>query len=145
MPAKKIDLEEKIILQKRTAVKRKVLFAVVLVALIGTANAVATMRAQNPTPAQKLTQKEDVSADVLGKATHIEQQSLGEVVEQTQGVIDDVSKQTDQIIDETKEHLTEKVDSAIYSTTIKPIVDKIESLPEAQQKHIQDAVCEPRE
>lgn len=143
MPAKKIDLAEKIQREKRLAVKRKVLFALVLIGLIGIANAYAHTRPQPSSTPTAQSAPSSTEIDVLGKVTEREVQSLSEVVEQSQGIVEDVSQQTDEVISHTKEHLTQKIDEAIYVSTIKPIIDKIESLPSTQQEYIQEAVCKP--
>ncbi len=143
MPAKKIDLAEKIQAEKRLAVKRKVMFALVLVGLIGVANAYALTRQRPSAPTKTHTAPPQTEKSVLGKANQREIQSYSELLDTSREITQDISQQTDEVISQTKEHLTQKVDEAIYTSTIKPIIDKIESLPSSQQEYIQEAVCKP--
>lgn len=143
MPAKKIDPTEKIQLEKRKNVKQKLMFATALVALIGIGNVAVMLRPDSPAPqasAPKLLKEEDV----LGEASEKEKASLQSVVKQSGELISTVSTESDKVIGDTKAHLTEKIDSVIYTTTIKPIIEKIKSLPVAQQEHIEEAICKPQ-
>lgn len=143
MPAKKIDPTEKIQLEKRKNVKQKLMFASALAVLIALGNLAMFLRAdsQPSKPKQESSQPEE--EEVLSEASQREKTSLESVVKQSGELINTVSTQSDKVIGDTKANLSDKIDSVLYTTTIKPIIDKIESLPVAQQKHIEEAICKP--
>jgi len=75
--------------------------------------------------------------DILGEQTVNIRKSIPNIPKQ----INDMSQSIVKTIDQTKTSTTEKIDNIIYSTTVKPIVEKIHTLPENQQKEIKKEIC----
>ena len=75
--------------------------------------------------------------DVLGEQTVNVKKAIPNIPRQ----INDLGEGIAKSVNDVKTSTTDKINSVIYSTTLKPIVDKINSLPEGQQKEIKKEIC----
>ena len=146
MPAKKIDPEEQKHLDKRDSVKKKLMFAVGFAALVVLTNVLMTRTSEKEVvnAERKYEIHEEIST-VLGEATDEEKERLERVQTQAIQLKETVTEESNKLIDEGKEQVEQKVSDLIYATTIKPLVDRINSLSEGQQEAIREAVCKPVE
>lgn len=138
MPAKKIDPEEQIHLDKKRVVKNKLLFAVGFAMLVVMTNFVMTRKA-DMRKAQAV--KEKPSSEVMGEATQAEKERLARVQKQTSDVVEMVTSESNNFIEESKEQVETTFSDIVYKTTIKPLIDRIQKLPDDQQDYVREALC----
>ena len=147
MPRTKLDPVE----IKKLIVRRKLAFIALIAALVGVTNIVMMMRsddtASEPSPQPPRQVETSTTAETLGESTQestqAQQDFVREATDTIQTTATAVEKTTQEIIDETKVKVDQSFNELIYTTTIKPIIDKVHSLPPEQQQNIQEALCKP--
>lgn len=143
MPTKKIDSKEKKVLEKRQSVKRKLSFVLVLAALVLAANAfVSRSQSDVQTVVQEL-EEEKETQNILGESTKDEKERLERVQKQTRQLAENVTTATEEVVTESKERLEQTISDFVYSSTIQPLINKINGLPDDQQDYIKEAICRP--
>ena len=137
---------------KKDVVRRKLIFIALIAALVGLTHAYMRTRSSESTVqstalAQKPASENNHDQATLGDTTRVSakarEEFLTEASENIQTTASTVEKTTQELIDDTKEKVNTSFNDLIYTTTIKPIIAKIQSLPSEQQVHIQDAICKP--
>ena len=147
MPRTKLDPVE----IKKLIVRRKLAFIALIAALVGVTNIVMMVRSDDtasaPSPQPPRQVETSTTAETLGESTQestqAQQDFVREATDTIQTTATAVEKTTQEIIDETKEKVDQSFNELIYTTTIKPIIDKVHSLPPEQQQNIQEALCKP--
>ena len=148
MPRSKPDPVE----MKKDVVRRKLLFIALIAALVGLTHVVITNRSSSSASDEskpKTIQAQNESKEaILGETTEkshkAREEFLTEASENIQATATTVERSTQGLIDDTKEKVHTSFNDLVYSTTIKPIIAKIQSLPADQQIHILEAICKPQ-
>jgi hypothetical protein len=151
MPRKKRQTYD----DKRKNVIAKLIFVSVLLALVLLANIVMSLRpnsgksssnankeAQNTTDANLNEPEvlgdhiinEDEIANNVGKTID----TVKEQAQNTQGKLKGVSEKA---IESGKKQAEKTISTFVYDSTLKPIIEKIDDLPDEQQDMIKEAVC----
>jgi hypothetical protein len=137
MPAKKIDPDEQKRKEKRITVKRKLAFVAAVGILVLIANLYMMIR-----PSEETAQKEQET--VLGES-HIlpeeDQVRLQRVQRQANELANRITSESEKAVEEGREKVEQTVSDVVYAKTIKPIVDRINSLPDDQQQYIRQELC----
>lgn len=150
MPAKKIDTDDKKLEEKRQSVKLKLLFfGIFVMALFVTNLYVEHMRKDVQEAVAELERgsrlQENGKEAVLGETTEDERERLARVQSKTQELADSFFNTSETLITDSKDRFEKTVSEFVYTSTIKPIIDKINGLPNDQQEYIRDAICVPPE
>ncbi len=135
---------------KKDVVRRKLVFIALIAALVGLTHQVIRTRSSEPTAQHTASlssseSKKTPSEATLGETTQVSakarEEFLTEASENIQNTASTVEQTTQALLDDTKEKVNTSFNDLIYTTTIKPIIAKIRSLPAEQQIDIQEAIC----
>lgn len=136
MPAKKKDPVE----QKREAVKAKLYFVMFTVLLLILGNALITKQDAPEIPSVE--KKAQESIDVLVQdSVDQEKELVSKVQTYVAETQDQVEEQTGEVLSETKTRVSDTVSGLIYKTTLEPLINKIQALPEDQRVYVKEAIC----
>lgn len=123
---------------KRTTVRRKIFFVGLIVALVGLTNAFMVWQGSQPQRSTSTAQQKPQPAPT---GLHKEKQLISEVASSAQKTSAQVLGAATAYMDNAKAKANESFHDAVFNTTIKPIIDHFESLPEDQQKSVKQAIC----
>ena len=143
MAAKKVDPAQKKMLEKRADVKNKIVALFVIGLLVAGSSVFLSREGRDVETVVEELEKgtDESSAGILGEATDREKELFTKVRERAQSIADDVTVQSEKMIEESKDRLEETVAEVVYSTTIKPIIDRINGLPDDQRDYIKESIC----
>lgn len=146
MPRAKKDPKE----EKRKIVTTKVAFGLLLGLLILATNAYVNARPQsepesthsekNKTNQESVDNQKDADESVLG-LTSEDKERIERVGTTVSTKLREVDERTKKVIEDGREQIGGKANDLIYNTTIKPIIDRFEALPDAQKESIRESVC----
>lgn len=139
MPAKKIEPEEQIRLDKMKAIKNKLLFAGVFALLVLATNFYMTRYPKQQ--AEVDTASYEQQPAVLGKSTKEEKERLERVQKQANDFVETVSNESSSFIETSTNKVEKTVSDIVYTTTIKPLIDRINNLSDDQQDYVREALC----
>ena len=130
--------------QKRKNVIAKVIFFSLLAALVLFTNAFVTQRKD-----EAKTQKQIEAKGVLGEFLTSDQKALqsqfeqqtSELKEQVNSLRAQLEETSFQLLGQGKEQAEEKTNEFINETTLKPLIDKFNDLPDDQKEFVREAVC----
>lgn len=131
---------------KKHSVRQKLISIALIALLVGATNAYMAKRGEKPqAELQSQRQSSKKNESILGESTEVSARARDSFIDEASDTIQTtastVEKSTQQLIDETKDKVNTSFNELIYTTTIKPLIDKIQSLPPDQRENIQDAIC----
>lgn len=144
MPAKKIDPEEHYRQEKRSTVKKKLAFAATIGVLILITNLFMMLRSDS----KSQTGTSPADTRVLGQSAIIssdDKARIQRVQKQATELAQDITEQTEIYVEEVKEKTQKSLSDVVYNTTIRPLIERIESLPDDQQEYVKEQLCRPEE
>lgn len=135
---------------KKHSVRQKLVGIALIAALVGATNVYMAKRGERskverqPSSFQSSVENE---ARILGESTQVSEKArdnfISEATDTIQTTATAVEKSTQELIEETKDKVNTSFNDLFYTTTIRPMIDKIEALPPEQKENIQEAICKP--
>lgn len=136
MPAKKKDPVE----DKRKAVKAKISFSLFIALLLVLGNALVTR--QEPPEVPPIEEKTQKSLDVLVQdSVEQEKELVGKIRTYVAETQTQVEEEAGEVLSETKTRVSDTVSDLIYKTTLEPLINKIQGLPDDQRVYVKEAIC----
>lgn len=135
---------------KKHSVRQKLIAIALIAALVGATNAYMAKRGEWPhveRQSSDFQSSAENKANLLGESTEVSAKArdtfISEATDTIQTTATAVEKSTQEVIEETKDKVNTSFNELMYTTTIKPMIDKIEALPPEQKENIQEAICKP--
>lgn len=135
---------------KKHSVRQKLVGIALIAALVGATNVYMAKRGERPKAERQpssLQSSVDNETNLLGESTQVSAKArdnfISEATDTIQTTATAVEKSTQELIEETKDKVNTSFNDLFYTTTIKPMIDKIEALPPEQKENIQEAICKP--
>lgn len=128
---------------KRRSVIQKLIFAGVIVLLVLLVNFFVL---RNRPVEPETSEKPDSEATVLGESdssTETFEDRVATIQEQAIETATELEGAAETVIETGRAQAEKTISTVVYETTLKPIIDKVQSLPQNQKEVIQEAVCTP--
>jgi|SRR3989344_6711232 len=138
--------------EKRKSVISKLIFVSLMGALVGLMYIVGNIRVgkeKSDSASRKAGRAFTEKGSVIGEETSVETEqlksALSKQIDQFRNTAsnyqDEIQTTAGKAIQEGKKEIESKATDVIYQTTIKPLIDKVQSLPETQQEYIKEELC----
>lgn len=138
--------------EKRKSVISKLIFVSLMGALVGLMYIMGNVRVgkeKSTSVSGKAASAFSEKGSVIGEETSLEteqlKKALSKQIDQFKNTAsnyqDEIQTTAGKAIQEGKKEIESKVTDVVYQTTIKPLIDKVQSLPSAQQEYIKEQLC----
>jgi len=134
---------------KRKSVIAKLIFVTVVLAIVLLANLLMSLRPSkkpdtaDPEPQKSSSENSPKNERIINEAKLKDSASktLGAFKEQALNTKDNLEGVSEEAIETGRNKAEKTITDFVYESTLKPLIDKIQDLPEEQQELIKDAVC----